>query len=128
MKKRILAVFLCLCIAIGAIGVPIAHAKWTNTQTIALSLQMSNGTITSEGSVIGKTGTSSISATFLLEKYVGNQYVYVDSWSDNSNSSIFLCTHKTYNCTSGTYRLTITGSVTKSGVVEDIENSFTKTL
>ena len=128
MKKRIMATILCLCIVISVIGVPVAHAKWSNTQSIALALNLSGGTITSEGMVIGKSGTTNISATFLLEKYVSNQYVYVDSWSDSSNSYVLANSHKTYNCTSGTYRLTITGTVTKGSVVEDIENSFTKTL
>ena len=128
MKKQVLATILCLCIVIGVIGGPIAHAKWTNTQTITLSLSLSNGTVTSEGTVRGKSGTSNISVTFTLEKLVGNQYVYVDSWSDSSNSIYLGNTHYTNNCTSGTYKLTIAGTVTKGGVVEDIENWFSKSL
>jgi hypothetical protein len=128
MKKRILATILCLCIVIGAIGVPIAQAKWTNTQTITLGMSLNNGTITSEGTVVGKSGTTNISVTYTLEKLVNNNYTYVDSWPASSTSIYLGKSNNTYNCTGGTYKLTVIGTVTKGGVVEDIENWFTKTL
>ena len=128
MKKRILATLLCLCIVIGAIGVPIAQAKWSNTQTVSLAMSLSGNTLTSEGTVVGKSGTTDISVTYTLEKLVNNKYTYVDSWTANSSSIYLGKTNYTYNCTSGTYKLTVIGTVTKGGVVEDIENSFTKTL
>jgi len=124
----------------GIVGIPIAQAdwadannaagptRWTNTATIALAMSMNNGTITSEGQILGKAGTTRISVTFTLEKLVNGKYSYVDSWSASSNSMICNSSHPTSNCTSGTYRLTVKGTVTKDNYAEPIEYSLTKNL
>ena len=128
MKKRILATVLCLCLVMGVIGVPFAQAKWSNTSSIALDMSLSSGTITSKGTVVGKTGTSDISVTYTLEKLVGGRYTHVDSWSASSSSMLSSKTNYTSNCTSGTYKLSISGTVTKDGYIEDIDDWFTKNL
>ena len=140
MKKRILATILCICVVTGTIGVPIVQARWadtdtaappsrwTNTSIITLDMSFKNGTITSSGLVIGKTGTTRISVLFTLEKLVNGKYTYVDSWSASSNSSTCSSTHDTKNCTSGTYKLTVTGTVTKDNYAEPIEDWLIKTF
>ena len=140
MKKRILATILCICVVTGAVGVPIAQAgwadadtaappsRWTNTSLITLNMSLNNGTITSSGQVVGKTGTTRISVIFTLEKLVGGRYVYVDSWSASSSSMICSSTRDTKNCTSGTYKLTVAGTVTKDNYAEPIEDWLVKNL
>jgi len=140
MKNRILATFLCICVVTGAIGIPIAQAgwadtdtaehpsRWTNTLTISLDMSFKNGTITSVGYIVGKTGTTRISVIFTLEKLVNGKYTYVDSWSASSTSTSCSSTHDTKNCTSGTYKLTVTGTVTKNNYAEPIEDWLIKTF
>ena len=143
MKKRILATILCVCVVVGSLGVPIAQAssvdadtnkepastaRWTNTATISIDMKLSNGTITSEGQILGKAGTTRISVTFTLDKLVNGVYKYVDSWSASSNSMLCSSSHKTSGCTSGTYKLTVKGTVTKDGYAEPIEDWLTKSF
>ena len=140
MKKRILATILCLSIAMVAIGVPITQAsaqedarsasptRWTNTATITLGMSYSGCTITSDGQILGNAGTSNISVKFTLEKLVDGKYKLLDSWSASSNSMLCSCSHKTSNCTAGTYKLTVAGTVTKNNYAEPIEYSITKTF
>ena len=128
MKKRFLATILCICLVVSVLGVPIAQARWTNTASITLDMSISNGTITSKGTIRGNSGTSNIAATYTLEKLVSGKYTYVDSWSDSSSSFYFSNTHTTSNCTSGTYKLTVTGTVTKDGYAEPIEDWLSKPL
>jgi len=91
-------------------------------------MKFSNGTITSEGQVYGKPGTTKISVTFTLEKLVNGKYQYVDSWSANSNTVLCSSSNKTANCTAGTYRLTVSGTVTKDNYAEPIESWLVKAL
>jgi len=141
MKKRVLAAILCFCVVVGTIGVPIAQAgfedaykepittkRWTNTATIALAMSFSGGTVTSEGQILGKAGTTRISVTFTLEKLVSGKYQYVDSWPASSNSMLCSSSHKTASCTSGTYKLTVNGTVTKDNYAEPIEDWLIKTF
>lgn len=128
MIKRILTTILCICVAIGVLGVPIAQARWSNTSSIQLNMSLKSGTITSEGQVLGKAGTTRIEVTFTLEKLINGQYTYVDSWTENSNSILLSSSHKTSNCTSGTYKLTISGTVTKDNYAEPIEDWLIKYL
>ena len=141
MKKRILAAIICICVVAGSLGVPIAQAsqvgenkefatttRWTNTATISLDMKLSSGTITSEGQILGKAGTTRISVTFTLEKLVSGKYQYVDSWTASSNSMLCSSSNKTSGCTSGTYKLTVRGTVTKDNYAEPIEDWLIKTF
>ena len=117
-----LATFLCVLVAIGITGAPNAQARWTDIESISLGMSLSSGTVNTSGRVIGKSGTTSISVVFLLEKLVSSAYTYVDSWSASSSSSICSSTHQTNNCTGGTFRLSIYGTVTKDYYSEVIED------
>lgn len=138
MRKKILATILCICIITGAIGVPVAQAnlsdnaatptRWTNCSTISLAINLKNGTMTSEGQIIGKQGTTRISVTFTLEKLVNGKYTYVDSWPASSNSMLCSSIRQTTGCTSGTYKLSVAGTVTKDNYAEPIEDWLIKTF
>jgi len=91
-------------------------------------MSLNGGKITSEGVIVGKSGTTGISVTFTLEKLVNGKYIYVDSWSASSSSILLSKTNYTSSCTSGTYKLSVSGTVTKGGYSEDIDDRFTKLL
>ena len=140
MKKRILATILSVCVVMGTIGIPIAQANWTgaekeaaatrwvNTSTIALAMSFSSGTITSSGQILGDQGTTRIAVTFTLDKLVNGKYEYQDSWSASSSSMLCSSTNKTSSCTSGTYKLSVKGTVTKNNYAEPIEDWLIKTF
>ena len=139
MRKRYLAFILFVCVLV-VLGTPIAQAstftddrvseqtRWTNTATILLAMSYSNGTITSEGQIVGKAGTTKISVSFTLEKLVSGKYQYVDSWSASNNSMYCTSSHKTYNCSTGTYKLSLSGTVTKDNYAEPVESWLIKTF
>ena len=141
MKKKTLTAILCICVIVSVFGEPVAQAvglgsaevpiqqsRWTNTSVILLDMKLSSGTVTSEGVVVGKAGTTRIAVTFILEKLVNGNYSYVDSWSASDDSIQLRSTRYTSGCTSGTYKLSISGTVTKDGYNEYISDWFTKTL
>ena len=128
MKKRILATILCVCIVIGAVGATTAQARWTNTSSISLDMSLSSGTMSSEGTVFGKAGTTMIEVTFTLEKLVSGKYSPVDSWQASSYSMFVGSNRYTSSCTSGTYKLSISGTVTKDGYAEPIEDWLIKSF
>jgi len=66
--------------------------------------------------------------TFTLEKLISGVYSLVDYWTANSNSMLCSTSHKTPNLTSGTYRLTVTGTVTLGGYAEPIKDWLIKTF
>lgn len=139
-KNRILATILCIFTVIGTVCAPISQAsaydeartastpRWVNTATITLDMKFSNSTITSEGQILGNAGTTDISVNFTLEKLNGGKYNLVDSWAASNNAMYCTSSRKTTNCTTGTYKLTVSGTVTKNNYAEPIELSMVKTF
>ena len=158
MKQKVLAAILFVCVTIGVIGSPVAAAVddeygWTGVQvpvmadlevmpgyieiaplweiisTLRLDMSFNNGVITSNGSVSGRAGTTSISATYTLERQQANgTFQRVDSWSANSNSMILTSSRTTSNMIRGTYRLSVTVTATRNGVVETASETLTRTF
>jgi len=137
MKTRILAIILCICTVIGATGIPSVYAsalqpngdispRWQNINSITLDMSFSNGTVTSSARVTGQTGTTKISATFTLERLTNGQYKYVDSWPADSTTILLSSSRSTTSCTTGTYKISISGTATKNGVVEPFSDSLIK--
>jgi hypothetical protein len=139
MKKRIIAAILCVCALFGAISIPSATAsavqpgavitpEWTNVNSIKLNMSFNNGTITSEGTVTGYSGTTYISVSFTLEKQESGQYKYVDSWTASSTTMLLGNSHSTPKCTAGIYRLSISGTAMRNGTAESFSDWLVKTF
>ncbi|GHV06025.1 hypothetical protein FACS1894217_03910 [Clostridia bacterium] len=127
MGKRIMAMVVALgmVLSVGAISFAVEATTpfWANVNTINASISFSSGNAVCSVTILGKAGTTSISATCTLQRKVGTSYITVGSWSASSSSQT-LSSSKSYAATSGqTYRLSVTAKVTKSGTVENI--SFT---
>ncbi|GHV05891.1 hypothetical protein FACS1894217_03540 [Clostridia bacterium] len=127
MGRRIMAMVVALgmVLSVGTISVAVEAATplWANVNATTASISFSGGNAGCTVTIIGKTGTTSISATCTLQRKVGTSYTTVGSWSASSSSQT-LSSSKSYAATSGqTYRLSVTAKVTKSGTVENI--SFT---
>ena len=131
MKKRFLSALLCICLVVAVVGfatTPTAQARWTNTRSIKLDMALKNDQMTSEGTISGYVGTTSISASFVLEKLVNGQYQYVDSWVAFSNTILLSSSRLTQNCTGGTYKLSISGTVVKDNHAEYVSDWLIKTF
>jgi len=104
---------------------------WENAATITLNMSFSNGTITSTGRVNGKNGTTAISATFVLAKRNANgTFTEVDRWTArNGDIAMLLSTSRTTrNQSAGTYRLSVSASVTRNGRVEIVNGNHNATF
>lgn len=145
MKKRILSAILCVITVVGAFGLPSAQAvsselaasenlsggaelRWANTASITLNMQRNNNRVTSDSVIVGFAGTTRISASFTLEKLVNGEYVNVDSWTASSNSMILNNSRVTPNCTAGTYKLSVSATVTRNGTPENVSYSLVEKL
>ncbi|MDR2569454.1 MAG: hypothetical protein LBD23_04025 [Oscillospiraceae bacterium] len=128
MKKRFLAIILCVGILMMAVGSPIAQARWTHLRSINLNMSHRNNTITSSTSISGLSGTTRITASFILEVLVNGQYQHVDSWSASSNSILLSNTRETSNCSARTYRLRVTATVTRNGTNETVSDSIVRSF
>lgn len=94
---------------------------WTNTFSASASLQISSGTASCSGSVIGFSGTTRITATFTLErKNTNGTFSAVKTWSGLSSNSATLTFSGTHTVSSGTYRLKGTAVVTRNGTSETV--------
>lgn len=142
MRKRIVSIVVCLVLILGFGGNYTAIAAstnreaiiepfWENAATISLDMSFRNGTITSTGRVNGQTGTTAISATFVLARRNANgTFSEVDRWTaSNGPIPMLLSTSRsTRNQTAGTYRLSVTASVTRNGRVEVVTGNHSAAL
>ena len=142
MVKRAILTVVCFVLIVGLVGNYSAIAVtqreefvidplWDNAATISLDMTFSNGTITSTGRVNGKNGTTAISATFVLARRNANgTFTEVDKWSaKNGSIAMLLSTSRsTRNQSAGTYRLSVTASVTRNGKVETVSGNHSATF
>jgi hypothetical protein len=141
MKKRVAAVMLCCLCLIGSVqafasaaeqsGAPPGISfRWSNLWNITLSMSYSGGSVSWVGQIAGNTGTSSISATYTLEKQNANgTYSFVSSWNDSTTSAISLASTGSATTAKGTYRLSVSAVVKNSaGTPETATNSLVKTF
>jgi len=104
---------------------------WENVASIFLDMKFSNGIITSTGTVTGKSGTTAISATFILERRNTNgTFTEVDRWTANHGSITMLLStsRSTRNQSAGTYRLSVIATVTRNGKLETVTGNHTTTF
>ncbi|MCL2814920.1 MAG: hypothetical protein FWD23_10005 [Oscillospiraceae bacterium] len=116
MKSKKIAAFL-LILAIMAIFLSVTvAARWINTMGISCDLAFSGRTATCKGNIEALPG-STISGTLTLYKKNGSSWDYVTSWNKNSASSLTI--NEKYTVSSaGTYRVMISGTVTRNGTSE----------
>lgn len=97
---------------------------WTNTESIHLNLGFSGIRADCGAMVIGKTGTSRITATVKLQrKNTNGTYTNVKTWSGLSTNDSILTFNNSYNVTRGyTYRLMINATVYKGSSGENVSH------
>ena len=129
MKKRIITTLLCVVMVLGLLTIP-ASARWTNCASISLGMSRTNGTISWSGNIVGYSDTIEITADYVLEKLGSNgKYTLVDSWTGLSTTRTSLnSSDSAPNTSSGTYRLSLSGTVKSAGYTEPITASITKTF
>lgn len=96
--------------------------QWTNVNNIWLDLYFNDGQAECSGIIAGVSGTSSITATFKLERKGILGWSLEKSW-DKSSSNDTLTFYGTDAVSKGTYRLSVTAKVTKGGVTETVSTS-----
>ena len=98
--------------------------QWINTNEIRLDLRFAGGNAECTGRITGLTGTSGITATFLLERRNSNgAYSFVRSWSVSATGR-HLTFFGTNPVSSGfTYRLSVIAEVTRNGFAETVSTS-----
>jgi len=102
---------------------------WTNTSDIALAMSLSNGRVSWSGRIQGHPGTSSIVATYTLERMNTNgSWSHVNSWPNLRASSSILTSSGNVLGSSGAFRLTVVTTVTRNGHNETIRHSIERRL
>lgn len=114
-------------ISVGG-GVVVRQPRWSNAQTVSPTLSFSGTTANCNVLIVGKSGTSKISATITLQRKVNNAYTDVKTWTESASGSM-LNFSGTQIVTSGyTYRLSVSATVTKDGLNESVSAHFEKSL
>jgi hypothetical protein len=95
---------------------------WDNANDVKLSLYFTDNNAECLGTIEGVTGTSSISATFKLERKGLFGWTVENSWTKSERGQS-LSFYGTLPVTKGTYRLSVTAKVTVNGVTETVTTS-----
>lgn len=131
--SAIVSICLIFCVSVPAVafasdGGNIYQPQWVNVSDIILTMNYSGGAVNWTGEINGYSGTTNISATFTLEKRnASGKYEYVDSWYASSTKT-YLYKAASKTGAKGTYRLSVTAAVIRSGVTETVTDSLVKTL
>ena len=141
--KRVVALFF-IIIMLFAQGIPVSAQKaindtgvieigigddfiitpdWVNVNNIRLNLSLSNGTINCVGVIDGVSGTTSISATFTLERKTLFGWSTVETWESSSNSSSLVFSGTASGSRGNTYRLSVVAVVVRNGNSETVRTS-----
>ncbi|WP_313755939.1 hypothetical protein [Tissierella sp.] len=97
--------------------------QWENTNDVKLDLYFADGKAECVGIINGISGTSSISATFKLERKGLSGWSPENSWKKSSKGDS-LSFYETDAVAKGyTYRLSVTAKVTRNGVTETVKTS-----
>ena len=93
---------------------------WLNTASISVGLSIVNGRALMSGSVIGNTGTQSITVNATLERINPNgTYTHIGSFSDmRANGNKWSWERPHYVTRGQYYRLTLKATVVRNGVSE----------
>lgn len=135
--------FISLCLfAVFAVGFTVqAYAKesvrtaeyisieplWSHTISIAAGLEINNGRATMAGSVIGRSGTESISVNARLDRINANGTITnIGSWNNlNTTGNTWSWERVHYVARGHDYRLTLTATVFRNGESETVSMSRT---
>ncbi len=99
---------------------------WTNTNDVSLDLYFTDDNAECVGKVEGITGTSSISATFKLERKGLLGWTVENSWTKSVKGKS-LSFYGSTPVTKGTYRLSVIAKVTVGEVTETVNTSVQST-
>jgi hypothetical protein len=125
--RRILPLLVAIAILIST--VPVAYAatfpgpnNWSNVGSIDLTFSFSGNSALCDGVVTGLPSTTTISATFKLErKPSGGTYSSYHTWSQASTNSGTLRWSGSCSVSQGyTYKLSVTANVTRGGTTETV--------
>lgn len=127
----LLALMLCtslVCVSaaaswLGDSSSPGMQIQWTNTSDFAVDLRFSGTTAYLSTSIIGESGTSKITATMTLYKYINGAWQYLASWSGSSNSASLGMANSWTVARGYNYKLTVAAGVTRSGSTENLSKS-----
>jgi len=132
-KKRGFCVLLVLILAFTAVPLQAISASstrtpieimpfWDNVNSITPSLSISNGIATCSVTVIGRPGTTKITAVvYLQQKNSNGSFTTIKTWSGISANSSVLTWSATHPVTVGqTYRLRVDTTVTLNGKNETV--------
>lgn len=95
---------------------------WTNTSSVTVSISFSGTTATCSGIIDGFSGTTKITADFVLERKNSNgTYTVVKTFPTKTANSASLRFSDTATITTGyTYRLSVSATVTRNGTNETV--------
>ncbi len=115
MMKRVIGILLAILICSASVMSVYAADigfYWVNTQSVSLELTFSNGTATAKSTIIGKSDTASISATYSLQEKSGSNWTTVHTWKSVSVTGRTLSFSDTAAVSAGkTYRLCVTATI-----------------
>ena len=94
--------------------------RWTNIDSITTTLSFSGTKANCSAKVLGKSGTTRITGTAKLERFVNGSYQLVKTWTGIGESGDVLRWSDSYSPVSSgyTYRFTFTANVTCNGTTE----------
>jgi len=136
-RKRVLSILLTAILLLAAVPVmtyasnPSAEAeaydpppptRYSNINSITVTLSISSGTATCKSTIIGYSGTTKIVGTYTLQrKPAGGSYSDYNPWPAKTVNGSVLSFSETCSVTTGyTYRLKCVASVTTNGTVETV--------
>jgi len=104
---------------------PAMGILWVNVSAIQANLSFSGSTAYCDAYVVGKSGTTSITATVVLyRKNSNNTYTAIKTWTNLTSSGTSLYFNETHTITTGyTYKLYIMASVYRNGTSEVVTAS-----
>lgn len=130
-KKILLAILIC-CMMISIIPTATLAAQpeiiqpmWTNTTSFTINMFFSGNTGSFTVYVFGKTGVTNISLNVqLYYKNASGSWVKTNESWQYSADQMYLSVTDTFDAVRGReYKIEVTGTVTKGGVVEEIDGS-----
>jgi len=97
---------------------------WENVSDISITLSSSNNTASTNVSIFGRAGTTSINATITLSRVNSNgTLTTVRTWSNQSSQNSTFTFSGTHAITSGnTYRISVSATVIRNGVSETVSD------
>ena len=132
MKKRFIAAIVSVCVMLGMASAPAVAVGgfipitpyWLNVSEISFTMSRTSGTVNWSSTIYGLSGTTSITATYMLyKKDSGGNYTSLGTWNASSTTQKLTASGSATGA-AGTYKITVTAKVTRNGTTETVDNSF----